>query len=86
MENSDDGRRLASLYNFSKTNDRGEDGNMYNLLPDFVDKACHQDVGSFYNKRFLLDNDDVIEVFEKYYKYTTTTNKSFFKLFSGLIT
>lgn len=76
MENSDDGRRLASLYNFSKTNDRGEDGNMYNLLPDFVDKACHQDVGSFYNKRFLLDNDDVIEVFEKYYKYTTTTNKS----------
>lgn len=76
MENSDDGRRLQTLYNFSSTNGIGEDGRMYNLLPDFVDKACHQDVGSFYNKRLLLDNDDIIEVFEKYYKYTTTTNKS----------
>lgn len=76
MENSDDGRRLQTLYNFSTTSTIGEDGKMYNLLPDFVDKACHQDVGSFYNKRMLLDNDDIIEVFEKYYKYTTTTNKS----------
>ena len=76
MENSDDARRLQTLYNFSTTNDRGEDGSMYNLLPDFVDKECHQDVGSFYNKRLLLDNDDIIEVFDKYYKYTTTTNNA----------
>ena len=76
MENSDDGRRLEDLYNFSMTNERGEDGKMYNLLPEYVDKVCHQDVGSFYNKRFVLDNEDVIEVFEKYYKYTTTSNQS----------
>lgn len=55
----------------------GGQGNIrYNLLPDFVDNECHQDVGTFPNKRLVLDNNDVIEVFEKYYKYTTTSNES----------
>lgn len=62
------------LYNYSSTSDTNGDGVRYNVLPDFVDDACHQDVGTFPNKRLVLDNKDEIEIFDKYWKYTTTTN------------
>ena len=45
-------------------------------MPDYLDEACHQNVGTFPNKRLVLDNDDVIEVFDKFWKYTTVTNTS----------
>ena len=64
------------LYNFTSTSDTDNDGVRYNLLPDYVESECHQDVGTFPNKRLVLDNDDVIEIFDKYWKYTTTTNNS----------
>lgn len=64
------------LYNFVSTQDSNYDNIRYNLLPDFVDNACHQDVGTFPNKRLVLDNNDVIEIFDKYYKYTTVTNEA----------
>jgi hypothetical protein len=55
------------LYNFTSVNDRDNDGVRYNLLPDYVDDGCHQNVGTFPNKRLILDNDDVIEMFDKYW-------------------
>lgn len=64
------------LYNFVSTQDTNYDNIRYNLLPDFVDNACHQNVGTFPNKRLVLDNNDVIEIFDKYYKYTTVTNEA----------
>ena len=64
------------LYNFVSPQDSNYDNIRYNLLPDFVDNACHQDVGTFPNKRLVLDNNDVIEIFDKYYKYTTVTNEA----------
>lgn len=64
------------LYNFASPQDSNYDNIRYNLLTDFIDSACHQDVGTFPNKRLVLDNNDVIEIFEKYYKYTTVTNES----------
>ena len=62
------------LYNFTSVTSTDNDGVRYNVLPDFVDDACHQDVGTFPNKRLVLDNQDIIEIFDKYWKYTTTTN------------
>lgn len=64
------------LYNFSSVNGTDNNGVRYNLLPDFVDDSCHQDVGTFPNKRLVLDNQDIIEIFDKYWKYTTTSNSS----------
>lgn len=64
------------LYPYISTKSLGVDGVRYNLLPQFVDVACHQDVGTFPTKRYVLDNDDVIEIFDKYYTYTTTTNNA----------
>ena len=64
------------LYNFTNTSSTDYDGVRYNLLPDYVDDMCHQNVGTFPNKRLVLDNNDVIEMFDKYWKYTTSTNHS----------
>ena len=64
------------LYPYTSVNDTNNDRIRYNLLPDYVDEACHQNVGTFPDKRFVLDNDDVIEIFDKYWKYTTVTNQA----------
>lgn len=64
------------LYPFSSTTDKDSDGVKYNLLPEYVDDVCHQNVGTFPTKRTVLDNDNIIEVFDKYYKFTTTTNSA----------
>ena len=62
------------IYPYSSVNDINDDRVRYNLLPDYVDETCHQNVGTFPNKRYVLDNDDVIEVFDRFWKYTTVTN------------
>ena len=62
------------LYRYSSPMSNDSEGVRYNLLPRHVDDVCHQDVGTFWEKEYLLDNKDVIQVFDKYYKYTATTN------------
>lgn len=71
---SNEGEKVRHLYPFTSTSSRNEDGVRYNLLPDNKVNDCHQVVGTFPNKRYMLDNDVVLEVFDKYYKYTTRTN------------
>ncbi len=73
---ADESSSRRILYNFTSAQSANLNGVRYNLLPDFVDNACHQDVGTFPNKRLVLDNNDVLEIFDKYYKYTTVTNES----------
>lgn len=72
-DENDSGEMLA-IYPYKTTASRDENGVRYNLLPDEKVANCHQVIGTFPNKRFVLDNDDIIEVFDKYYKYTTRTN------------
>lgn len=74
--NTDVAKMASNSGNVPASEDVNADGIRYNLLPDTVDQACHQDVGSFPNKRLMLDNDNIIEIFDKYYKFTTTTNAS----------
>lgn len=62
------------LYPYLSVNDTNNDRVRYNLLPDYVDEECHQNVGTFPNKRYVLDNNDVIEIFDRFWKYTTVTN------------
>lgn len=66
---------LAQIYPYKSTRDT-VDGIRYNLLPDKKVDDCHRPVGTFPNKTYLLENDDIIEVFDKYYKYTTRTNNA----------
>ena len=72
----DDKRDIESIYPFTTSMSRDYKGVRYNLLPDEKTGDCHQVVGSFPNKRYALDNDVVLEVFDKYYKFTTRTNNS----------
>ncbi len=64
------------LYPYTNVKSKNQEGIRYNLLPDHVDDKCHQDVGTFPNKRLVLDDSNVYEVFDKYFKYTTVTNSS----------
>lgn len=74
----DDDETLANKVLYPFTSVRSADNNSvrYNLLPDEETDSCHQNVGTFPNKRLLLDNNNIIEVFDKYWKYTTVTNEA----------
>ena len=67
---------LDTIYPFLSTASTNSDGVRYNLLPDEKVDDCHQVVGTFPNKRLVLDDDNVLEVFDTYYKYTARTNES----------
>ena len=64
------------LYPYNTTISKDKNGVRYNLLPNEVISDCHTVIGTFPSKQYLLDNDDVLEIFEKYYKYTTRTNNA----------
>ena len=74
--NDDDDEKILAIYPYTSPSSKDESGVRYNLLPDEKVGDCHQVVGTFPNKRYMLDNEDLIEVFDKYYKYTTRTNNA----------
>ena len=67
---------LSYLYPYGDVMDKDNDGIRYNLLPEEQLFLCHQNVGTFPSKRMVLDDNNVLEVFDKYYKFTTTTNSA----------
>lgn len=75
-DGSDENKILYSLYPYTTTSNKNEDGIRYNLLTDEQINDCHQAVGTLPNKRLVLDDSNVLEVFDKYYKFTTSTNNS----------
>ncbi|MCK9542145.1 MAG: hypothetical protein M0R03_08955 [Novosphingobium sp.] len=70
-----------NIYPYQSISAEDDKGRRYNLLPrdrgnyDYTD-GCHQYVGTFPDKTFMLNNESVLEVFDKFYKFTTTTNES----------
>jgi hypothetical protein len=65
---------ISTLYPYKTPYDKDANGIRYNLLPNTQQDVCHTPVGTFPSKTQVLDNDDILEIYEKYYKYTTTTN------------
>lgn len=74
-ENTEDIEKQI-LYRFTSTKDVDYNGIRYNLLPTELDEKCHQNIGTFPTKRVVLDNKSWIDVFDKYYSFTTRTNES----------
>lgn len=68
--------RITSLYPYATVYDKNSNNVRYNLLPNDSDDECHRVIGTFPTKRYVLDNESIIEVFDKYYKYTTVTNNA----------
>ena len=67
---------ITALYPYKELTDKNSDGLRYNLLPKVTSCNLNKAVGSFPSKEEILDNDLVLEIFEKYYKYTTRTNSA----------
>jgi hypothetical protein len=67
---------INGLYPYSIVTDKDSDGIRYNLLPknSETNNDCFTPIGTFPNKREILDNEELLHVYCKYYKYTTTTN------------
>ena len=67
---------IVNLYPYKSITNKDKNNKRYNLLPDNTNDDCYKVVGTFPSKRLVLDNDTEIEIYEKYWKYTTVTNQS----------
>ena len=67
---------ISELYPFKTITDTNEDGYRYNLLPKLPSYQGHVSTGSFPNKGDVLMDGSYIEVFDKYYRFTVSTNES----------
>ena len=70
-QDDEDDYIISNEYPFKTPQSRDINGVKYNLLHQKKGKA-----GTFPSKEMLLDNNGCIEVFDKYWKYTATTNES----------
>lgn len=67
---------LSYLYPYKSVRSKNDKKVRYNLLPEEQLSDCHRNVGSFPSKRMVLDDNNVLEVYDKYYKFTTRTNEA----------
>jgi hypothetical protein len=67
---------INGLYPFEVITDKDGDGIRYNLFPkeSETNNDCFTPIGTFPTKREVLDNDTILNIYCKYYKFTTTTN------------
>lgn len=65
-----------AIYPYERPTRKNKDNIRYNLLPDSLDDDCYQAVGTFPNKRLVLDDDNYLEIYDNYYKFTTRTNNA----------
>ena len=65
---------ISTLYPYKSFEDFNEDGYKYNLLPYSQSYSGHVPVGTFPDRLDALTNPSVIEVYDKYYKFTAKTN------------
>jgi hypothetical protein len=67
---------ISTLYPYKVFGDKNEDGYRYNLLPYEPSHGGHSPTGTFPSLDDILTNQTVLEVYEKYYKFTVKTNDS----------
>ena len=67
---------ISTLYPYKTPQDKNEDGYRYNLLPYVRENFAHVPTGTFPDRKDVLTRREVLEVYEKYYKYTVKTNSS----------
>jgi hypothetical protein len=71
-----DNEIISELYPYREINDLNEDGYRFNLLPYEKSHGGHTPTGTFPSKRDVLTNPALVEVYDKYYKFTVKTNGS----------
>jgi len=67
---------ISTLYPYKNLKTKNEDGYRYNLLPYKKEYGGHTPTGTFPDRSDVLTRKEVLQVYEKYYKYTVKTNDS----------
>jgi hypothetical protein len=67
---------INDLYPYKTLTDLNEDGYRYNLLPYEKQHSGHNPTGTFFTREDVLTDTTLIEVFDKYFRYTARTNES----------
>jgi len=67
---------ISEIYPYKTVTDRNDEGYRYNLLPYNAQHINHVPTGTFFNRNDVLLEPNLIYVYDKYYKFTTTTNNS----------
>ena len=67
---------ISTLYPYKSPAEKNDDGYRYNLLPYNQEYGGHTPTGTFPTREDLLTRSEVLEIYEKYYKYTVKTNES----------
>lgn len=67
---------ISDIYPYKTVSDLNEDGYRYNLLPYVQQHGGHVPTGTFFDRSDVLIEGSLVEVFDKYYKYTARTNES----------
>lgn len=67
---------ISTLYPYKQLTDKNEDGYRYNLLPYVQEYGGHTPTGTFPDVNDILTRNEVLEIYEKYYKFTVRTNES----------
>ena len=67
---------ISALYPYKSISDINEDGYRYNLLPYTSQHGGHTPTGTFPSETDVLINNTLIEIYDKYYKFTVKTNDS----------
>jgi hypothetical protein len=67
---------ISALYPYKEVTDKNEEHYRYNLLPSRQQHGGHAATGTFPDQSDILTREEVLEVYEKYYKYTVKTNSA----------
>jgi len=67
---------ITSIYPYKSPNDKNEDGFRYNLLPYTPSYSTHSATGTLPTKSDVLTGSTAVQIYDKYYRFTSKTNES----------
>jgi len=67
---------ISSIYPYKSPTDKNEDGFRYNILPYEKSYSVHAATGTFPTRDDALTDSIAVQIYDKYYRYTTKTNES----------
>lgn len=68
--------RIVELYPYTQPNDKNVDGYRFNLLPYLQSYSTHAATGTFPSRADVLEDPVVVDIYDKYYRFTVKTNES----------
>jgi hypothetical protein len=67
---------ITSIYPYKSPSDKNNDGYRYNLLPYTPSYSKHAATGTLPTKSDVLTGSTAVEIYDRYYRFTTKTNDS----------